>query len=72
MGSKPSSLVFIIYLSPLSPMAELKTFSREEVATHNTDADLWVIIDAKVYNLSKFKNMHPGGSHVLLDEEVGK
>ncbi|KAG6823121.1 hypothetical protein H0H92_011325, partial [Tricholoma furcatifolium] len=30
----------------------------------------WVVIDAKVYDLSKFKNLHPGGASVLLDAEV--
>lgn len=32
----------------------------------------WVIIDSKVYNLSRFKDLHPGGISVLLDEEIGK
>jgi cytochrome b involved in lipid metabolism len=27
----------------------------------------WVIIDAKVYDLSRFANLHPGGRAVLLD-----
>ncbi|KAG8872820.1 hypothetical protein FRB98_009345 [Tulasnella sp. 332] len=43
---------------------------REEVAKHNSKGDLWVIIDAKVFDLSKFANLHPGGLNVLLDEEV--
>ena len=34
------------------------------------DVSQWVIIDAKVYNLSRFKDMHPGGVSVLLDEEI--
>lgn len=29
----------------------------------------WVIVDSKVYDLSKFKNLHPGGGFVLT--EVG-
>jgi cytochrome b involved in lipid metabolism len=37
-----------------------------------TYAYQWVIIDAKVYDLSKFKNLHPGGASVLLDPEVGE
>ncbi|PWO01430.1 acyl-CoA dehydrogenase NM domain-like protein [Tilletiopsis washingtonensis] len=49
---------------------ELKSFSREEVAKHNKPGDLWIIIDAKVYNLSKFAELHPGGESVLYDEEV--
>ncbi|KAG8932579.1 hypothetical protein FRC01_013209 [Tulasnella sp. 417] len=51
-------------------MASTKSFTREEVAKHNKEGDLWVIIDAKVYDLSKFSRMHPGGLSVLLDEEV--
>jgi hypothetical protein len=30
-----------------------------------------VVIDAKVYNLSRFKDLHPGGLSVLIDDEVG-
>ncbi|KAF9532531.1 acyl-CoA dehydrogenase [Crepidotus variabilis] len=47
-----------------------KLFSVDEVAKHNKEGDLWVIIDSKVYDLSKFAGMHPGGLAVLLDDEV--
>jgi alkylation response protein AidB-like acyl-CoA dehydrogenase len=49
---------------------ELKSFSKQEVEKHNKDGDLWVIVDNYVYNLSKFKDLHPGGASVLLDPEV--
>lgn len=49
---------------------ELKEFTLEDVAQHNKPDDLWVVIDAKVYNLSRFKDLHPGGIAVLADEEV--
>ncbi|KAF8596282.1 acyl-CoA dehydrogenase NM domain-like protein [Ceratobasidium sp. AG-I] len=49
---------------------EMKSLSREEVAKHNKEGDLWVIIDSKVFDLSRFAAMHPGGLSVLLDEEI--
>ncbi|KAJ6505938.1 peroxisomal acyl-CoA-dehydrogenase [Mycena vulgaris] len=47
-----------------------KQFTFEEVSKHNKPGDLWVVIDAKVYDLSRFQNLHPGGIAVLSDEEV--
>ncbi|KAI8621039.1 acyl-CoA dehydrogenase/oxidase [Chytriomyces sp. MP71] len=43
----------------------------DEVARHNKADDLWIVIDSKVYDLSRFIDAHPGGSHVLL-EMAGK
>ncbi|EJD42032.1 cytochrome b5 [Auricularia subglabra TFB-10046 SS5] len=53
-----------------APKKVLKQYTAEEVAKHNKPGDLWVIIDAKVYDLSKFHNLHPGGLAALLDQEV--
>ncbi|KAL6056339.1 Cytochrome b5 [Balamuthia mandrillaris] len=47
--------------------ASLRTFSREEVAKHNRPGDIWVIINRKVYNISLWANVHPGGLQVLID-----
>ncbi|RDB25900.1 Very long-chain specific acyl-CoA dehydrogenase, mitochondrial [Hypsizygus marmoreus] len=49
---------------------ELKTYTRDEVTKHNRDDDLWIIIDAKVYDVSRFKNLHPGGASVFLDADI--
>ncbi|KAG9017988.1 hypothetical protein FRB90_012713 [Tulasnella sp. 427] len=53
-----------------APAKQLKTLSRDEVAKHNKPGDLWIIIDAKVYDVSKFAALHPGGLAVLLDQDV--
>lgn len=41
---------------------ELKTVTWEEVQRHNTKKDCWLVVDDKVYDVSKFIPYHPGGS----------
>ena len=43
----------------------MKTFTVEEVAQHNKPNDLWIIVDGKVFDLTKFVSEHPGGKKVL-------
>jgi salicylate hydroxylase len=38
--------------------------TRQEVATHGTFDDCWVIIKGKVYDFTEWKDRHPGGPHV--------
>ncbi|KAH3901408.1 related to Cytochrome b5 [Saccharomycodes ludwigii] len=48
-------------------MSEPKTFTYKEIAEHNTADDLWIIINDKVYNCTKFIDEHPGGDEVIID-----
>ncbi|XP_037914966.1 cytochrome b5-like isoform X1 [Hermetia illucens] len=48
-------------------MSGPKLITLTEVKEHNKPDDLWCIINGKVYDLSKFRHEHPGGSEVLED-----
>ncbi|CAK9323629.1 unnamed protein product [Citrullus colocynthis] len=46
-------------------------FTLAEVASHDNRNDCWLIIEDKVYDVTKFLEDHPGGDEVLL-AGVGK
>ncbi|KZT19810.1 acyl-CoA dehydrogenase NM domain-like protein [Neolentinus lepideus HHB14362 ss-1] len=60
----------------MSASKELKQFTREEVekasSQHNKQGDLWIIIDSKVYDITRFKDLHPGGASVFDEEVAGQ
>jgi cytochrome b involved in lipid metabolism len=41
--------------------APLPKYSMEEVSKHNTRDDCWVVLDGRVYDVTKFISRHPGG-----------
>lgn len=51
----------------MSATKPLSAFTREDVGKHNTEEDCWVIIDNKVYNVTKWLPRHPGGKNLILN-----
>ena len=42
--------------------------SWDEVQKHSSKNDVWMVIDGKVYDSTKFLDEHPGGEEVLLEQ----
>lgn len=47
-------------------MSILPEYTLFEISTHNSETDLWLIIDGFVYDVTKFIDHHPGGAKPLL------
>ncbi len=47
-------------------MGEGKVYTLAEVSEHSNPKDCWLVIDGKVYDVTKFLEDHPGGDDVLL------
>lgn len=48
-------------------MADGKAFPMLEVARHTSSTDCWMVVDGRVYDVTKFLDEHPGGEDIMLD-----
>ncbi len=46
-------------------------FNAEEVANHASVNDCWLVIGGNVYDVTNFKDSHPGGKHIM-EKHAGK
>ncbi|NWU90230.1 FADS2 desaturase, partial [Upupa epops] len=47
------------------PEAQIRFYTWEEIQKHNLRTDKWLVIDRKVYNVTKWADRHPGGHRVI-------
>jgi cytochrome b involved in lipid metabolism len=48
-----------------------RVFSKEEVATHNSEESCWLIVGNDVYDVTAFLALHPAGAKPLLRRAGG-
>lgn len=51
----------------VSPPAELRKITQEELSKHRADGDLWVSLYGQVYDMTEYVWEHPGGSQAIFD-----
>lgn len=43
----------------------LRTFRWEQIRQHNLPGDKWLVIERRVYDISRWAQRHPGGSRLI-------
>lgn len=51
---------------PATSASPAQTLTLAEISKHSSQNDCWMVIDNKVYNLTAYLNMHPGGPNTIL------
>ncbi|CAM6120176.1 unnamed protein product [Calypogeia fissa] len=44
-----------------------RILSREEISRHRREDDAWIVVDGKVYEVTNFLEVHPGGPELILN-----
>jgi len=52
--------------APEPPKGDKKTFTMAEVEKHNTEEDVWIVVNDKVYDCTDYLELHPGGIDSII------
>jgi cytochrome b involved in lipid metabolism len=52
----------------LASLAHLPEYSLEQVSWHDRPDDCWIVLNDKVYNVTKLIYNHPGGMEVMMEQ----
>ena len=53
-------------VQPASQTAPNDSYTVDQVSSHDTANDCWIIINQKVYSVGKFLSEHPGGASTII------
>lgn len=51
---------------PQAASTSKKLFTMEEIEKHNTEHDVWIIVNDRVYDCTEYLELHPGGADSIL------
>ena len=51
----------------MTSSANENIYSWKEVKSHSSEHDCWVVVNDCVYDLTNFKQIHPGGNKIIQD-----
>ncbi len=66
MKKLSSLLLGLVFLLPFAtPALAANTYTSQQVGVHNVAADCWTIVNNKVYNVTSYLTLHPGGQAAI-------
>ena len=51
--------------NPNAKRTDWPVYTMDEVAQHNTDDDIWTVVDGEVFDLTQWRDRHEGGPSMI-------
>lgn len=53
--------------APVSASERLRSITWDEVREHAVEGDAWIVVHGRVYDVSRYGDLHPGGADVVAE-----